>query len=89
MDVAPEKLRELCPRFRVLIMGRRNAGKTTLLEKMTASEEGAKPEIRDKNGDLVVCALFFLHVISVVDHVTIGQSHNPQGRVGGTLLKHS
>jgi len=58
MDVAPERLRELCPRFRVLIMGRRNAGKTTLLEKMTASEEGAKPKIRDKHGKLVVCALF-------------------------------
>jgi len=58
MDVAPEKLREICPRFRVLIMGRRNAGKTTLLEKMTASEVGAEPEIRDKDGNLVVCALF-------------------------------
>ena len=58
MDPTPQSLRELCPRFRVLIMGRRNAGKTTLLEKMTASEVGAKPEIRDKNGNLVVCVLF-------------------------------
>ena len=58
MDVTPENLRGICPRFRVLIMGRRNAGKTTLLEKMTASEVGAKPVIRDKNGILVVCALF-------------------------------
>ncbi|KAI0276607.1 hypothetical protein BGY98DRAFT_919155, partial [Russula aff. rugulosa BPL654] len=34
-------------------IGRRNAGKTTILEKMTGSEEGAKPEIRDKEGRLV------------------------------------
>ena len=45
---------QLCDRFRVLIMGRRNAGKTTILEKITDSEVGAKPEIRDKEGRLVV-----------------------------------
>jgi ribosome biogenesis GTPase A len=54
MDVSPEKLKKLCPQFRVLIMGRRNAGKTTILEKMTGSEAGAKPRIRDKEGRLVV-----------------------------------
>ena len=55
MDVSPEDLKRVCKRFRVLIMGRRNAGKTTILEKMTGSEAGAKPEIRDENGYLVVC----------------------------------
>ena len=54
MDVSPEELNRVCDRFRVLIIGRRNAGKTTILEKMTGSEEGAKPEIRDKEGRLVV-----------------------------------
>jgi len=48
-----DDLRLLCKRFRVLIIGRRNAGKTTILEKMTGSEVGAKPEIRDKEGRLV------------------------------------
>jgi GTPase SAR1 family protein len=57
MDVSPKDLRGLCDRFRVLIIGRRNAGKTTILEKMTGSEEGAMPEIRDR-GRLVVCASF-------------------------------
>ncbi len=52
-DILPEDLRGLCKRFRVLIIGRRNAGKTTILEKMTGSEEGAIPEIRDQ-GRLVV-----------------------------------
>ena len=54
MDVSPEEIRNLCPRFRVLIVGRRNAGKTTILEKMTGSEAGVKPEIRDERGKLVV-----------------------------------
>ncbi len=54
MDVSPEDLRRVCDRFRVLIMGQRNAGKTTILEKMTGSEEGATPEIRDSQGHLVV-----------------------------------
>ena len=56
MDVSSEDLRRLCDRFRVLIIGRRNAGKTTIIEKMTGSEEGAKPEIRNTEGDLVVWA---------------------------------
>ncbi|KAF8501458.1 hypothetical protein F5888DRAFT_1232470 [Russula emetica] len=53
MDISPEDLSRVCNRFRVLIIGRRNAGKTTILEKMTGSDEGAKPEIRDKEGHLV------------------------------------
>jgi hypothetical protein len=55
-SVSSEDINQLCKRFRVLIIGRRNAGKTTILENMTGSEEGAKPEIRDQDGDLVVRA---------------------------------
>ena len=58
MDISPKQLRKLCPRFRVLIMGRRNAGKTTILEKMTGSDAGVKPEILDKSGHLVVWGSF-------------------------------
>ena len=47
-------------RFRVLIIGRRNAGKTTILEKMTGSEEGATREIRNNEGRLVVRASLIL-----------------------------
>jgi GTPase SAR1 family protein len=54
MDVSSEELNRLCDRFRVLIIGRRNAGKTTILEKMTGSDEGAQPIIRDKEGRRVV-----------------------------------
>jgi hypothetical protein len=58
MNLSPEELSRLCKRFRVLIIGRRNAGKTTILEKMTGSEAGAAPEIRDEEGQLVVRASF-------------------------------
>lgn len=39
-----------CPHFRILIIGRANAGKTTILRKMCGVEEGVKPIIYDKNG---------------------------------------
>ena len=55
-DISSEDIRYLCRRFRVLIIGRRNAGKTTILEKMTGSDVGAKPVIHDKEGRLVVRA---------------------------------
>ena len=39
-------------RFRVLIMGRRNAGKTTILRKM-CNNTCEDPVVRDKNGQVV------------------------------------
>ncbi len=56
MVISYEDLTRLCKRFRVLIIGRRDAGKTTILENMSGSEVGVKPEIRDKEGRLVVRA---------------------------------
>ena len=56
MNLSPEELNRLCKRFRVLIIGRRNAGKTTILENMTGSDAGTEPEVRDKYGELVVRA---------------------------------
>ena len=83
MDVSSEELRQLCDRFRVLIIGRRNAGKPTILEKMTGSEEGAKP-IRDK-GRLVVWASH-IYLTSMVKLMSIGQPNTRQGRVGGPSI---
>ena len=54
MDTSPEQLRKLCPKFRILIIGRRNAGKTTILENMTGNEPEVEPEIRGKEVRLVV-----------------------------------
>jgi GTPase SAR1 family protein len=81
-SVSSEDLNRLCKRFRVLIIGRRNAGKTTILENMTGSEEGAKPEIRDKDGNLVVRA-FLIYLSPIVKLMVTGRSHTCQGRVGG------
>jgi GTPase SAR1 family protein len=82
MDLSSSDLNMLCDRFRVLIIGRRNAGKTTILEKMTGSEEGAKPEIRDKEGRLVVRPSL-IYLTSIVKLMVIGRPNTCQGRVGG------
>ena len=40
-----------CPHFRILIIGRANAGKTTILEKVCGVARGTQPIIiRDKKG---------------------------------------
>ena len=82
MELSSTDLNVLCKRFRVLIIGRRNAGKTTILEKMTGSEEGAKPEIRDKEGRLVVRPSL-IYLTSIVKLMVIGRPNTCQGRVGG------
>ena len=82
MDLSSEELGRLCQRFRVLIIGRRNAGKTTILEKMAGSEEGAKPEIRDNEGNLVVWASL-IYLTLMVKLMVIGRPNTCQGRDGG------
>ncbi|KAF8343337.1 hypothetical protein F5887DRAFT_1062250 [Amanita rubescens] len=44
------KERYRCPWFRILIIGRANAGKTTILEKICGVKHGTKPIIYDQNG---------------------------------------
>ncbi|KAF8188305.1 hypothetical protein K438DRAFT_1936398, partial [Mycena galopus ATCC 62051] len=44
-----EEIKARCPRFRILVIGRRNAGKTTILKKMCDSE-GSDLRIVDGNG---------------------------------------
>ena len=44
------KKRYQCPYFRVLVIGRANAGKTTILEKVCCVDKGTNPIIFDKNG---------------------------------------
>ncbi|KAJ7321942.1 hypothetical protein DFH08DRAFT_712480 [Mycena albidolilacea] len=47
-----QHIQDICPRFRVLVIGRRNAGKTTILKKMSGSD-GSDVEIRDVEGKKV------------------------------------
>jgi len=46
--------RKMCPRFRVLIVGRANSGKTTILKKMCDAAAEEKPIVRDKSGTEVL-----------------------------------
>ncbi|KAJ7460460.1 hypothetical protein B0H11DRAFT_2057997 [Mycena galericulata] len=47
-----EEIKRKCPRFRILVMGRRNAGKTTILKKMCGSD-GSDLKIIDPTGNEV------------------------------------
>ncbi|KAJ7488009.1 hypothetical protein FB451DRAFT_1026012 [Mycena latifolia] len=38
MSLTIDEIKERCPRFRILVLGRRNAGKTTILKKMCGSD---------------------------------------------------
>ena len=50
-----------CPHFRILVIGRANAGKTTILEKVCGVEKGTKPIIiHDKTGKLDESTMYFL-----------------------------
>jgi hypothetical protein len=42
--------RYLCPHFHILVIGRANAGKTTILEKVCGVAKGTNPIICDKDG---------------------------------------
>ena len=48
-----EKIRAECPQFRILIIGKANAGKTTILRKMCNAKPDVKPIIYDAKGKKV------------------------------------
>ena len=43
-------IRRECPKFRILIIGKANAGKTTILRKMCNAKQDAKSVIYDAEG---------------------------------------
>ncbi|KAJ7488038.1 hypothetical protein FB451DRAFT_1025345 [Mycena latifolia] len=52
MSLTIDEIKERCPRFRILVLGRRNAGKTTILKKMCGSD-GSDLEIINVEGEKV------------------------------------
>ena len=63
-----------CPHFRILVIGRANAGKTTILEKVCGVEKGTKPIIiHDKEGKLNENPMYFL----IPCHVLLGREMEP------------
>jgi GTPase SAR1 family protein len=51
--LGPEEIRRQCPRFRILVIGKANAGKTTILRKVCNAKRNAKPIIYDADGKKV------------------------------------
>ena len=45
-----EQIRDECPQFRILIIGKANAGKTTILRKVCNAKPDAKPIVYDAEG---------------------------------------
>ena len=52
--LGPEQIRDQCPQFRILVIGKANAGKTTILRKVCNAKPDAKPIIYDAEGVKVV-----------------------------------
>jgi GTP-binding protein EngB required for normal cell division len=51
-DTLREELKEKCQRFRILIIGRANAGKSTILKRICDTTD--EPEILDSKGNKVM-----------------------------------
>ena len=56
------KERYRCPYFRILVIGRANAGKTTILEKVCGVEKGTKPVVYHQGDVDLKGNLNLLHV---------------------------
>ncbi|KAF8710128.1 hypothetical protein AX14_013433 [Amanita brunnescens Koide BX004] len=52
-SIAMLKKQYECPHFRILVIGRANAGKTTILEKVCGVAQGTKPVIYDEHGAIL------------------------------------
>jgi len=48
--LSAEEIRAKCPQFRILIIGKANAGKTTILRKVCNAKPDAKPTVYDTKG---------------------------------------
>jgi ABC-type cobalamin/Fe3+-siderophores transport system ATPase subunit len=52
-----EEIRAECPQFRILIIGKANAGKTTILRKVCNAKPDAKPIVYDAEGKEISLAV--------------------------------
>jgi GTPase SAR1 family protein len=68
IDAQDSDLREMIGRFRVLIIGRRNAGKTTILQKVCDTTDN--PEIYDTEGRKVRSMIYLL-CASIADQLWV------------------
>ena len=52
--LGPEQIRDQCPQFRILVIGKANAGKTTILRKVCNAKPDEKPIIYDGKGKKLI-----------------------------------
>jgi len=52
--LSAEEIRARCPQFRILIIGKANAGKTTILRRVCNAKPDAKPIVYDAEGKEVL-----------------------------------
>jgi len=52
--LGPAEIRHECPHFRILIIGKANAGKTTILRKVCNAKQDAKPIVYDAEGEKLI-----------------------------------
>jgi ABC-type cobalamin/Fe3+-siderophores transport system ATPase subunit len=55
--LSAEQIRAACPQFRILIIGKANAGKTTILRKVCNAKPDAKPIVYDAEGKEISLAV--------------------------------
>jgi predicted GTPase len=55
--LSAEEIRAKCPQFRILIIGKANAGKTTILRKVCNAKPDAKPIVYDAEGKEIILAV--------------------------------
>jgi len=75
-----ERIRAECPQFRILIIGKANAGKTTILRKVCNAKPDARPIVYDAEGKEVPqeiptkVRLRNLAVLTETNHKDLGSS---------------
>jgi len=52
--LGPAEIRRQCPQFRILVIGKANAGKTTILRKVCNAKPDAKPIVYDAEGEELI-----------------------------------
>jgi len=78
--LSAEEIRARCPQFRILIIGKANAGKTTILRKVCNAKPDARPIVYDAEGREVQqeiptkVRLRNLAVLAKTNHEDLGSS---------------
>ena len=73
--LSAEQIRAECPQFRILIIGKANAGKTTILRKVCNAKPDAKPIVYDAEGKKVQTKVW-LGDLTVLTKLTKNLGHH-------------